>query len=368
MAKPNPKAILVINQDNIGDLVCTTPLIRRLRNAYPQARIDALVTSYNVAVLAANPALDHVYAITKTKHVKGIGAKLAAAFGKVAMLLKLRRNHYDMAFLATHSNNLRAIRICRMAGIRQLVGMSKTLRTGYREHDLTLSEDFAGKLNQSALFAKLAELIGIEGEVPAGEIRPEAETLAATQAALRDFVKPGKPLIGLHISARKPSQRWPAAGYIELAKQLHREFDAQFMLFWSPGAEDNPLHPGDDNKAQTIMAACAELPLFAYPTHELPRLIAGLSHVDSLICSDGGAMHIAAGLGKPIVCLFGQSGLSQWHPWGVPYIALQPPSLQVSDVSVEQVTAAYRQLQTHHGHMGMAGNASLATPANANKV
>lgn len=349
MAKLNPKAILVINQDNIGDLVCTTPLIRRLRNAYPEARIDALVTSYNVAVLAANPALDHVYAITKTKHVNGFGAKLAAAFGKLAMLLQLRRNHYDMAFLATHSNNPRAIRTCRIAGIRQLVGMSKAERNGYRDHDLTLSEDFAGKLNQSALFAKLTELVGIEGELPAGEIRPEANILANTQAALRDFMQPGKPLIGLHISARKPSQRWPAEHFIELAKQLHREFDAQFMLFWSPGAEDNPLHPGDDNKAQTIIDACAALPLFAFPTRQLPQLIAGLSLIDSLICSDGGAMHIAAGLGKPIVCFFGQSGLSQWHPWGVPYVALQPESLHVRDVSVEQALAAYRQLHQPHG-------------------
>lgn len=348
MAKLSPQRILIVNQDNIGDLVCTTPLIRRLRDAYPTARIDALVTSYNVAVLAEHPALDHVYAITKTKHVQGLTAKLGAAFGKLATLRQLRNNHYDLAFLATHSNNQRAIHTCRLAGIKQLVGMSKPGRQGYFAHDLTQSEELAGKLNQSQLFAQLADLIGVDSAIPPGEVWPHAATQASIRQQLSSFLQEGSPLIGLHISARKASQRWPAEKFIQLAQQLHQQFGARFLLFWSPGDENNPLHPGDDGKARKIIDACADLPLRAFPTRELPQLIAGLSLVDTMICSDGGAMHIAAGLGKPIVCFFGQSGLSQWHPWGVPYVALQPQSLQVSDVEVTQVVAAYQQLQRTH--------------------
>src|SRR5262249_10029526 len=54
--------ILVIRRDNIGDLVCTTPLIFALRDRYPEAHIAALVNTYNEAVLAGNPALDAVHA------------------------------------------------------------------------------------------------------------------------------------------------------------------------------------------------------------------------------------------------------------------------------------------------------------------
>lgn len=348
MANPSPQRILIINQDNIGDLVCTTPLIRRLRDAFPTARIDALVTSYNVAVLAEHPALNNIYAITKTKHVNGLAAKMRAALGKLVTILKLRNNHYDLAFLATHSNNQRAIRSCRLAGVKQLVGMSKAGRQGYFPHDLTQAEDLAGKLNQSQLFAQLADLIGINSAIPPDEIYPNASTQSSTRQQLAGFLREGQPLVGLHISARKASQRWPAEKFIQLAHQLHQQFGARFLLFWSPGDENNPLHPGDDGKARKIIDACTDLPLYAFPTHELPQLIAGLSLVDTMICSDGGAMHIAAGLGKPIVCFFGQSGLSQWHPWGVPYVALQPQSLQVSDVEVKQVVAAYQQIQSTH--------------------
>jgi len=55
-------------------------------------------------------------------------------------------------------------------------------------------------------------------------------------------------------------------------------------------------------------------------------------------------MHIAAALGKPILCFFGNSGATRWRPWGVPHVLLQPPSMNAADVSVEDAYAAYERL------------------------
>ncbi|HMG60523.1 MAG TPA: hypothetical protein VK583_12390, partial [Burkholderiales bacterium] len=60
--------ILVIRRDNIGDLVCTTPLIFALRERFPLAHIAALVNTYNEPVLSGNAAIDAVYAYEKGKH------------------------------------------------------------------------------------------------------------------------------------------------------------------------------------------------------------------------------------------------------------------------------------------------------------
>ncbi|MBK7015823.1 MAG: hypothetical protein IPH39_09655 [Sulfuritalea sp.] len=77
----------------------------------------------------------------------------------------------------------------------------------------------------------------------------------------------------------------------------------------------------------------------------MPELIAALAECDALICADGGAMHLAAGLGLPIVCLFGDSGAARWRPWGVPYRLLQKPSLDVGDIAVAEVVAAFNALR-----------------------
>ena len=117
------------------------------------------------------------------------------------------------------------------------------------------------------------------------------------------------------------------------------------MLFWSPGDEHNPLHPGDDGKAAAILAACADLPVLPYATEQLEELIGGLSLCQAMICSDGGAMHIGAALGLPLISLFGNSDPVTWHPWGVPHRVLQAPSRDVNDISVEQVAAAFVALR-----------------------
>ena len=59
--------ILVIRHDNIGDLIVTTPLFRALRERFPDARIDALVNSYNRPVLDHNPDLSQIHVYTQLR-------------------------------------------------------------------------------------------------------------------------------------------------------------------------------------------------------------------------------------------------------------------------------------------------------------
>ena len=104
------------------------------------------------------------------------------------------------------------------------------------------------------------------------------------------------------------------------------------------------MHPGDDEKAARVLAATEGLPVIPFPTGTLDDLIAGLSVCDAMICSDGGAMHIGAALGKPLVCFFGNSDSVHWHPWAVPHVLLQPASRNAQDISVDEACAAFSRL------------------------
>jgi hypothetical protein len=46
-----------------------------------------------------------------------------------------------------------------------------------------------------------------------------------------------------------------------------------------------------------------------------------------------------------MVCLFGGSDPEHWGPWKVPHVVLQKPSREVSDISVEDVVAAFLSLE-----------------------
>lgn len=323
------KSFLIIRRDNIGDLVCTTPLLRALREHFPDARICALVNSYNAPVLAHNPDVNEVYVYTKAKH-RQKGQSLSQLYwARLKLFWTLRREHFGYALLAGQSQGTRLMRLAKFIAPRQILVQPETANG----HEV------------ERVFRILTPL-GIDTPPPPLRVVPDVVRATALRQRLFPQGTP-PPLIGLHISARKPSQRWPTDRFVELARNIHQLYGASFLLFWSPGSEANPLHPGDDEKAQLIMHALADLPILAYPTQQLEELITGLSLCDSVVCSDGGAMHLAAGLGKPVLCFFGKSDSARWHPWGVPHWVLQKPSLDVADISVMDALAGFEKLRVH---------------------
>jgi ADP-heptose:LPS heptosyltransferase len=152
------------------------------------------------------------------------------------------------------------------------------------------------------------------------------------------------PFLGVHISARKPSNRWTEENFIELIHKLWEKEPLPIALFWSPGSENHPQHPGDDEMAERILNACSDVEIYPMRTMSLRELIVGMSFCDKVFCSDGGAMHVAAGLGEPIVCLFGDSDPVRWGPWAVPHQILQSKFRKASDVTSDQVMNAFTKL------------------------
>ena len=332
-------SILIIRRDNIGDLVCTTPLISALRQRYPHAYIAALVNTYNCQVLEGHPDLDAVYAYAKAKH-RLPGQGLAAVYwDKLALMLKLRARHFDCALLASPYPGSSALRLARWVAPRHIAGYAES--TGLVDVALPHGGSVPGHEVEDVF--RLGRLFGIEGGPGKLSIGVDAAARTRALSALGGARKPGRKLIALHISARKPSQRWPTERFPELMRALAGEAD--FLLLWSPGAADHPRHPGDDAKALGIMDAARDLPVTAYPTLELKDLAAALSLADYVVCSDGGAMHIAAALGKPVLCFFGDSDASRWHPWGVAYRLMQTESRDAADISPAAALQAFRELQ-----------------------
>jgi heptosyltransferase-3 len=329
MAGRRPR-ILIFRRDNIGDLVCTMPLVHALRKQLPGAHLAALVTHYNAAVLATNKDLDAVYSYTKAKH-RADGESITGLYlRRLGLLRELRRERFDWVLLpgGAQASSVRTARWLRA------------------ERTLTRNaQDTVAGSHEVEQCCHLLVRMGLRYEAPPARIAADsAEVARVTERMHNAWGGRFTSAIGLHISARKASQQWPPERFADLARRLYASTQAPIMLLWAPGSRDNPLHPGDDEKVDAIVAAANGVPMLPFRTEHLAELIAALSCCERVICSDGGAMHLAAALGKPIVCLFGNSTAARWRPWGVPHELLQPPSLDVADIPVDQVLAAYARL------------------------
>lgn len=314
--------ILIIRRDNIGDLICTTPLLSALRQHWPQAWIGVQANNYSAPILDGNPNVDAVFAYRKAKHRAPGESLLSVWLSTAALMWRLRRMRLDIVLCASPG----ARRFARWLCARRII-----------------EADRSGNAHEVEITARLLGALDIPTAPGPLVLSPDPQQVERLRVDLA--LSAHERRVGIHISARKPRQRWPEGHFSELIRRLLSEKHAdRILLFWAPGTEDDALHPGDDGKAARLMNELAGLPVTPISTHTLPALVAGLSLCERVACSDGGAMHIAAGLGKPIVSLFGNSSVERWHPWGVPYVALQKPSEDVADISVDEVLAAFLEL------------------------
>ncbi|MFY9329110.1 MAG: glycosyltransferase family 9 protein [Georgfuchsia sp.] len=332
--------ILVIRRDNIGDLVCTTPLLGALRTQLPSAHIAVLATRYNEAVLKGNPDIDALYSYTKAKHRHKGESLLSIYWCRLRMLLDLRRQNFDWILLPG-GFQASALRLAKFIGGRRILVRGP--------------EDEVAGSHEVEQSCHLLERMGLCFETPFARVVADATERGKIAARMADaWHSIPHRIVGLHISARKPSQRWPAERFADLAKRISLEEDCALILLWAPGPSNDPRHPGDDAKAKGVLSLCEGIPVLPLPTGRLEDLIAALSCCDSVVCGDGGAMHLAAGLGKPVVALFGQSGIERWRPWAVPQAVLQKPSMDVVDITVNEVFSAWKSLQCASSQFGPA--------------
>jgi heptosyltransferase III len=329
--------ILVFRRDNIGDLVVTMPVFTALRQRFPDARIEALVNSYNAPVLSRHADVDAVHAYTKTKHSASRWEAFTDWAGRLSQFAALRRERFDYVVLASPGYHPRQIRQARLLRPRHIVAF---VPPGRRPAgvDHPVEQDRRNGHHAEDTF-RILEAFSIHGPVSAPRLVCEPRTGASGEPAR----------IGVHLSARRPRNRWREDAFVELIRAVHARYEARFRLFWAPGDEDDRRHPGDDAKAARVLAGLAGIPVEAAKTPTVKGLIDSLGHCDMLVCSDGGAMHLAAALGKPIVCFFGDSPASEWHPLGVPYRLLQPPSQDAADIEVAEALRAFDALAPQAG-------------------
>jgi ADP-heptose:LPS heptosyltransferase len=330
---------LFIRRDNIGDLICTTPAIHAVRKNFPDAEIGILVNTYNVDAILNNPDIDKIYVYEKAKHSPH-KKKLSVWWNNFKMLQKIKKEKYDFA-IGCGSYTPRLARYTYMTGAKTRIGYLKANTSKLKSYNNPVYES-EEPLHEVERTFKLLTPLGIDGASPLLKVFPEENELQKVRDFLNASENNGKPLIAFSISSRRRENRWHVEKFIELGKIIGRQNKFNILLLWSPGSESNVFHPGDDEKAKSIIHSFKPEPL-AYKTSRLRELIAALSFAKIVVCCDGGAMHIAAGLRKPIVSIWGSTDPVRWKPWGVKNIILQDKSRKADDVSVERV---FRSIET----------------------
>ena len=115
----SPRSILLVQLDHMGDAVLTSPMLPRLRAAYPEARIDVLASPSNRAVFAADPHVNRVLVAEKNWFARGpAGRALGSAVWRLGRSLRAER--YDLGIDVR--GDVLTVLVLALAGVRRRVG------------------------------------------------------------------------------------------------------------------------------------------------------------------------------------------------------------------------------------------------------
>ncbi len=296
--------ILLIRNDNLGDLICTTPAIEALRNKYPDARIDIVVNTYNIAGIYKNPFVDNIYFYTKPKHTKSLKDKVSAFLHKSMMMMELARVGYDVVVVFRSGYSKSATLLAKITKAPKKIGVKNPKgKDPFTDHIVPQM----GKHEVEFCYECL-EPLGVENS---GE-----KTLIIPKEELGKLFLDYKDRVVFHISSRVKENRLSKGAIEEIIKELK-----------------NPLityEPNDKELAKSLGVELAS-------TRSVDELIALLSLSSCVVTLDGGVVHIAPALGKPTVAIFGKDNISKWYPWGYKEFTLHTKDEELAEKVAENL-------------------------------
>lgn len=293
--------ILLIRTDRIGDVLLSTPAIKALRDAYPDAYIAMMVRPYAADIVRGNPYLDEVILYDKDGAHKGI-------FGSLMFALGLKKKRFDLAVVLHPTNRSNIIPF--LAGIPERVGYDK--KGGIFLTKKLKDVKHLGEKHEIDYNLDVLRAVGIEAKdrtlyMP---VKAEDERIIDRFFLLNDLDKK-EAIIAMHPGASCPSKRWAAYRFGRVADELIDRHKVKIVIIGGPA---------DIKTVKEAEAGMLHKPIILSEGHSLGEVAALLKRCKMFISNDSGPVHIAVAVDTPVISIFGRidPGLSpeRWGPVG----------------------------------------------------
>ena len=311
-----PRRILVVVTLRIGDVLLSTPLIRSLRLAWPQAEIDVLVFEHTEGILQRNPDIQRVIVVPTYlqfwKHLR--------------LIFSLFRS-YDIALTTLMGD--RPTIYTWLAGKTRIGMQDGSTKNRWKQHLLTAWANFDDLHTHTVLMnLRLADTLGIKRchEVVAAWT-PYDERSAA---ALLPFDVSTTAFAVLHVHPKYAYKMWRKEQWAELAQWL----DGRGIRIVLTGGKFQDELSYVDQIAQLLPPGTVNLA----GKLSLAESAFIISKARTYVGPDTALTHVAAALGVPTIALFGPSNPVKWGPWPKGYARDSNPWRMKGTQRVNNVT------------------------------
>jgi ADP-heptose:LPS heptosyltransferase len=309
------KKILLVRNDNIGDLICTTPAIKALRRRYPTSQIDIVVNSYNFSAIYKNPFIDNIFCYTKSKHESSFLRKVKVVIKKAFILLKIKKEKYDLVVVFRSGYSKSAELFSNISNANYRVGV-KDLKNNRDNFNIHIKA-YTHKHEVEFCFDCLRGF-GIN-------YNNDDKTLYYVNDELIKKYSKYKKYVIFHISSRMKDNKFSKENFLKTINVLKYN---KVLITAEPSDFDIARWIDKHSKATFVK------------TSSLTDLGGIIKNVRLLITLDGGVMHLGPAVGTKTIAISGKTNMDKWYPWGYKKLIIKDKSMVANNISYLDVAKA----------------------------
>jgi lipopolysaccharide heptosyltransferase II len=297
-----------VRLDSLGDVLMTTPALRALKQSLPGVHLTLWTSRAGARAAKLVSEVDDVL-VFDAPWMKVVAAEAgAAACGE--MIGRLVAGRFDGAVIFTvfSQNPLPAAVYCHLAGIPRRLAYCREnpygLLTGW-EREPDNRESLRHEVRRQLDLVRTIGAVTSDERLSVRVAEEDRRTVSAILAEAKLAERPHWAVV--HPGASAPSRRYSAAAFSEVIRRLQTRHEWRVILTGSD--EERPLIDEIRNAAGiSALSLAGRL--------SIGQLAALIERAPLLISNNTGPVHIAAGLGTPIVDLYAQTNM-QHTPWQV---------------------------------------------------
>lgn len=292
-----PKKILVIALRYLGDVLLTTPLLRSLRQAYPDAQLDVLVFRNTAAMLEGNPDINHIITLPNRP-----------VFSDYRQLVRQLFRRYDLA-ITTQTGDRPFLCSLLAAPLRVAVVPPRKRNGWWKRFFVQYWTEFDNDNTHTVLqHLKLLDLINVPKQFAL--VPPQ---LSDSSALIQHwpFLADSVDYAVLHPHPQWTYKQWTLEGWVQVGGYLKKR---GLKVILSCG-----VAPAEIDYVAAIQRQLPEDTVNLAGQVSLAQLAYIIARAKLYIGPDTGITHLAAATGVPVIALYGPTNPVKWAPFPFAY-------------------------------------------------
>ncbi len=313
----------IVKLSALGDIVHAMVALQFIKVHSPEIRIDWIVEQRFADVLKHNPDIDNIL----TVNLKALKTDKSAIFAELKKIRGYAKNNYDLVIDA--QGLIKSAVTARLIG-KHIAGFDadsirEKAASWFYDIKVACAYD-ANTIDRNALI--LSSPLGID--ITTEQILGKKPFLFFNNEdpQLYDFLSKDRNNIVLVIGSTWDSRNYPAAKFVKIAEALQQNC----LVIWGSEQEKNTAE---------WMAAQSKL-IKVMPKLDLNSLKALIAKADLLIGNDTGPTHMAWGLNRPSITIFGPTPVSRVYQTAINKVVksasiVNPYKLNKQDYSIKDI-------------------------------